>query len=90
MQQDTPSDYVLATNEAYSLEQFLDCAFKVVGLDWRDYVEQDERYMRPAEVPYLRGNYGLANDKLGWKPKTSFEELVEIMVNNDINLLRKD
>jgi|TARA_R110000824_G_scaffold154102_6_gene326017 GDPmannose 4,6-dehydratase len=90
LQQDTPSDYVLATNEAYSLEQFLDCAFKVVGLDWRDYVEQDERYMRPAEVPYLRGNYGLANDKLGWKPKTSFEELVEIMVNNDINLLRKD
>ena len=90
LQQDTPADYVLATNEAYSLEQFLDCAFNVVGLNWRDYVEQDERYMRPAEVPYLRGNYGLANDKLGWKPKTSFKELVEIMVNNDINLLRKD
>ena len=90
LQQDTPADYVLATNEAYSLEQFLDCAFNVVGLNWRDYVEQDERYMRPAEVPYLRGNYGLANDKLGWKPKTSFKELVEIMVNHDINLLRKD
>lgn len=90
LQQDTPADYVLATNEAYSLEQFLDCAFNVVGLNWRDFVEQDERYMRPAEVPYLRGNYGLANDKLGWKPKTSFKELVEIMVNNDINLLRKD
>ncbi len=90
LQQETPADYVLATNEAYSLEQFLDCAFNVVGLNWRDYVEQDERFMRPAEVPYLRGNYGLANDKLGWKPKTSFKELVEIMVNNDINLLRKD
>ena len=87
LQQDTPDDYVLATNHAHSLEEFLDCAFKVVGLDWRDYIEQDERYMRPAEVPYLKGDASKAQEQLGWKPKTSFESMVKIMVENDILLL---
>ena len=87
LQQDTPNDYVLATNHAHSLEEFLDCAFKVVGLDWRDYIEQDERYMRPAEVPYLKGDASKAQEELGWKPKTSFESMVKIMVENDILLL---
>lgn len=87
LQQDIPDDYVLATNHAHSLEEFLDCAFKVVGLDWRDYIEQDERYMRPAEVPYLKGDASKAQEQLGWKPKTSFESMVKIMVENDILLL---
>lgn len=90
LQQDTPDDYVLATNHAHSLEEFLDCAFKVVGLDWRDYVEQDERYMRPAEVPYLRGDASKAQEQLGWKPKTSFESMIKIMVENDILLLERE
>ena len=89
LQQDTPDDYVLATNHAHSLEEFLDCAFKVVGLDWRDYIEQDERYMRPAEVPYLKGDASKAQEQLGWKPKTSFESMVKIMVENDILLLER-
>ena len=90
LQQDTPDDYVLATNHAHSLEEFLDCAFKVVGLDWRDYIEQDERYMRPAEVPYLKGDASKAQEQLGWKPKTSFESMVKIMVENDILLLERE
>ena len=90
LQQEKPDDYVLATNQAHSLEEFLDSAFKVVGLDWHDYVEQDERYMRPAEVPYLKGDYSKAATELGWKPKTSFQDLVRIMVENDIEILRKD
>ena len=88
LQQEKPDDYVLATNKAHTLEEFLDCAFKVVGLDWRDYIEQDERYMRPAEVPYLQGDYSKASTALGWKPKTSFEEMVKIMVENDIEIIR--
>ncbi|MBT4113773.1 MAG: GDP-mannose 4,6-dehydratase [Flavobacteriaceae bacterium] len=87
LQQDNPDDYVLATNHAHSLEELLDCAFKVVGLEWRDYIEQDERYMRPAEVPYLKGDASKAQEQLGWKPKTSFESIVKIMVENDILLL---
>lgn len=87
LQQDNPDDYVLATNHAHSLEELLDCAFKVVGLDWRDYIEQDERYMRPAEVPYLKGDASKAQEQLGWKPKTSFESMVKIMVENDILLV---
>jgi len=87
LQQDTPDDYVLATNHAHSLEEFLDCAFKVVGLDWREYIEQDERYMRPAEVPYLKGDSSKAQEELGWMPKTSFESIVKLMVENDILLL---
>ena len=90
LQQDNPDDYVLATNHAHSLEEFLDCAFKVVGLDWRDYIVQDERYMRPAEVPYLKGDASKAQEQLGWKPKTSFESMVKIMVENDILLLRNN
>jgi GDPmannose 4,6-dehydratase len=90
LQQDIPDDYVLATNHAHSLEEFLDCAFKVVGLDWRDYIEQDERYMRPAEVPYLKGDASKAQEQLGWNPKTSFESMVKIMVENDILLLGRE
>ena len=89
LQQDTPDDYVIATNEKYSVREFLTEAFKVVGIkDWSSYVVQDPRYMRPAEVDVLLGDYSKAKQNLGWSPKTSFKDLVRIMVENDINLLK--
>jgi GDPmannose 4,6-dehydratase len=91
LQQDTPDDYVIATNEKYSVREFLTEAFKVVGIDdWSSYVVQDPRYMRPAEVDVLLGDYSKAKQNLGWSPKTSFKELVRIMVENDVNLLKNE
>jgi len=91
LQQDTPEDYVIATNEKYSVREFLTEAFKVVGIeDWSSYVTQDPRYMRPAEVDVLLGDYNKAKQNLGWSPKTSFKDLVRIMVENDINLLKNE
>jgi len=91
LQQDTPDDYVIATNEKYSVREFLTEAFKVVGIeDWSSYVVQDPRYMRPAEVDVLLGDYTKAKQNLGWSPKTSFKDLVRIMVENDINLLKNE
>jgi len=91
LQQDTPDDYVIATNEKYSVREFLTEAFKVVGIkDWSSYVVQDPRYMRPAEVDVLLGDYSKAKQNLGWSPKTSFKDLVRIMVENDINILKNE
>ena len=91
LQQDTPDDYVIATNNKYSVREFLTEAFKVVGIDdWSSYVVQDPRYMRPAEVDVLLGDYSKAKQNLGWSPKTSFKDLVRIMVENDINLLKNE
>jgi GDPmannose 4,6-dehydratase len=88
LQQDTPDDYVIATNEKYSIREFLTEAFKVVGIeDWSSYVIQDPRYIRPAEVDVLLGDYTKAKQNLGWSPKTNFKDLVRIMVENDVNLL---
>jgi GDPmannose 4,6-dehydratase len=90
LQQDTPDDYVIATNEKYSVREFLTEAFKVVGIkDWSSYVVQDPKYMRPAEVDVLLGDYSKAKQNLGWSPKTSFKDLIRIMVENDIKLLSK-
>jgi GDPmannose 4,6-dehydratase len=89
LQQDTPDDYVIATNKKYSVREFLTEAFKVIGIDdWSSYVIQDPRYIRPAEVDVLLGDYTKAKQNLGWSPKTSFKELVRIMVENDVNLLK--
>jgi GDPmannose 4,6-dehydratase len=89
LQQDKPDDYVVATGVAHSIRDFLDVAFKNIGItDWSKHVLQDERYMRPAEVDVLRGDSSKAKEKLGWKPNTSFEEMVSKMVNNDIQLLK--
>ena len=86
LQQEKPDDYVIATGETHSIREFLDVAFNHVGIsDWSDYVEQDPRFMRPAEVDVLRGNATKAKENLGWKPKTSFEQLVKKMVDNDNN-----
>ena len=91
LQQDTPDDYVIATNKKYSVREFLTEAFKVVGIeDWSSYVVQDPRYMRPAEVDVLLGDYSKAKQNLGWSPKTSFKDLVRIMVENDINILKNE
>ncbi|MGC9036210.1 MAG: GDP-mannose 4,6-dehydratase, partial [Verrucomicrobiia bacterium] len=87
LQQPQPDDYVIATNESHSVREFLEIAFGYVGLDWRKYVEIDPRYFRPSEVDYLRGDYSKAKKKLGWEPKTKFEDLVKLMVDADIKLL---
>jgi GDPmannose 4,6-dehydratase len=87
LQQDEPDDYVVATGETYSVREFLDVAFGFVNLNWQDYVEFDERYLRPAEVDLLIGDPTKAKEKLGWKPSVSFEDLVKIMVRADMRSL---
>ena len=88
LQQDEPDDYVIATNETHSIREFLDVAFGHVSLDWRNYVEIDPMYYRPAEVDVLIGDYSKARKKLGWEPKTKFDDLVKLMVDADIALLK--
>jgi GDPmannose 4,6-dehydratase len=88
LQQDTPDDYVIATNETHSIREFLGIAFSHVGLNWQDYVEIDPRYYRPAEVDLLIGDYGRAKKKLGWEPRTKFEDLTRLMVDADRQLLQ--
>tara|TARA_R100000005_G_C4985035_1_gene193607 strand:+ start:599 stop:1567 length:969 start_codon:yes stop_codon:yes gene_type:complete len=89
LQQETPDDYVIATGEKHSIRDFLDAAFNYVGISkWKTYVKQDPRFMRPAEVDVLRGDYSKAKECLGWTPKTNFTELVAKMVENDIELNR--
>jgi GDPmannose 4,6-dehydratase len=88
LQQDQPGDFVVATGQTQSVRRFCELAFGHIGLDYRDYVVLDERFMRPAEVDLLVGNSSNAREVLGWQPKTSFEELVQMMVEADIALLR--
>ena len=89
LQQEKPDDYVIATNETHSVREFLELAFAHAGLDYKKYVEIDPRYYRPAEVDLLIGDYTKARKKLGWEPKTKFNELVKLMVDADIELLRR-
>ena len=90
LQQNKPNDYVIATNETHSIREFLEHAFNHIGINnWENYVGQDPRYMRPAEVDVLHGDATKAYEDLGWKPKTTFKELVEKMVNNDLKLLQR-
>ena len=84
LQQETPDDYVIATGQTWSVKDFLDKAFAVVNMDWKDYVEFDERYLRPTEVDLLIGDATKAKEKLGWVAKTSFDDLVKIMVESDL------
>lgn len=90
LQQDAPDDYVIATGEAHSVREFLEAAFTYVGLDWRDYVEIDPRYFRPAEVDHLLGDASKARERLGWRPRVSFSELVARMVDHDLELARRE
>lgn len=87
LQQENPSDYVLGTGESRTIREFLDEAFGYVNLDWRDYVELDPRYLRPAEAEFLLADVGRAEKELGWKPKIRFKELVRIMVDADVEAI---
>ena len=89
LQQDEPDDYVIATNETHSVKEFLEVAFGHAGLDWKKFVEIDEKYFRPAEVDLLIGDYSKAKKKLGWEPKTRFEGLAKLMVDEDIRRLKE-
>lgn len=84
LQQDRPEDFVVATGNAHSIKEFVEEAFSLVGLDWKNYVKQDSRFMRPAEVDILVGDFSKAKEKLGWSPKVDFKSLVKIMVESDI------
>jgi GDPmannose 4,6-dehydratase len=83
LQAEEPEDYVLATGETHSVQEFLDEAFGYAGLDWREYVKIDDRYFRPSEVDLLIGDYSRAREKLGWEPTVRFPELVRMMVDAD-------
>jgi len=87
LQQEEPDDFVIATGEAHSVRELVDLAFAHVGLDPADYVGTDPAYFRPAEVDHLIGDHSKARAKLGWEPRTSFEELVKLMVDADLERL---
>jgi GDPmannose 4,6-dehydratase len=84
LQQDTPKDYVIGTNTTHSIKEACKVAFDHVGLNWEDYVVSDKRLMRPTEIKELKGDYSLAKKDLGWEPKTSFEDLIRLMVDADL------
>jgi GDPmannose 4,6-dehydratase len=91
LQQDEPNDYVISTGKTHSIREFLDMAFKCIGIEeWGDYVKQDPRFMRPAEVDYLIGDSSKAKKLLGWDPKTSLKQMVKKMVENDVNILANE
>ena len=87
LQHDEPDDFVIATGETHTIREFAELAFGRAGLDWQRYVKVDPRYYRPAEVDFLRGNPAKAKRILGWEPRTTFTQLVELMVDADIKLL---
>ncbi|MDP3764313.1 MAG: GDP-mannose 4,6-dehydratase [bacterium] len=85
LQQNKPDDFVIATGEAHTVKEFVEETFRLVGLDWKKYVEIDPRYYRPSETPTLIGDYKKAKRVLKWKPKVKFKELVKIMLEHDLN-----
>ena len=89
LQQERPDDYVIATNETHSVKEFVEKAFEVVHLNWKDYVKTDKRFLRPLDVNFLQGDYSKASQKLGWEPEVKFDKLVEIMVKEDLERWRR-
>jgi GDPmannose 4,6-dehydratase len=89
LQQDQPDDYVVATGETHSVLEFVEIAFGYAGLNWKDHVIVDQKFVRPAEVDLLLGDATKAKTKLGWKQEVSFEQLVTMMVDADIARLEK-
>ena len=90
LQQEKPSDYVIATGESHSVKDFLEESFNYAGLgDWQNYIETDEKYFRPTDIDNLVGDSSKAKKELGWKHTTQFKELVHLMVDHDINLEKK-
>ena len=90
MQHDTPKDWVIATGQTQSVKEFAKLAFEHVNLNWEDYVVTSEKYFRPNEVEHLLGDPSKAKNELGWTPKTSFEDLVKMMVDYDLNLAKRE
>jgi GDPmannose 4,6-dehydratase len=90
LQQDQPDDYVIATGKTISVREFCELAFRHVGLDFKDHVAFDPRYLRPAEVDLLLGDPTKAKTKLGWEPKTSVEQLAAMMVDHDLELAKRE
>ncbi len=89
LQQDTPDDYVIATGTSHTVREFVERAFDLVSLDWEEHVVIDQHFMRPADVLELRGDATKARSKLGWTPRTSFDELVQMMVADDMEKYRR-
>ena len=83
-----PDDYVTATGETHTVQALCEAAFGYLGLDWREYVECDPQFLRPAEVDVLVGDASKARDKLGWEPSVGFEELIQVMVDTDLKSLQ--
>jgi GDPmannose 4,6-dehydratase len=90
LQQPEPDDYVVATGESYSVRDVLTEAFSYAGLDWERHLRIDPRYFRPTEVDHLQGDAGKAREKLGWKPRVTFSELIRMMVDHDVALARQE
>lgn len=90
LQQDEPGDYVVGTGVSHSVRDLVESAFQHCGLDWRDYVVQDQRFMRPAEVDHLVADPTLSRERLGWAPDVDFNGLVQMMVDNDLERLKKE
>jgi GDPmannose 4,6-dehydratase len=90
MQQENPEDYVIATGVTHSIKGFLSMAFKYIGIEnWEDYIEIDQKFKRPSDLVYLRGNASKAEKNLGWKPKTDLQELIKLMIESDLELVEK-
>ncbi len=87
LQQETPQDYVIGTNTFHTIRELCEVAFSHVGLDWQEYVESDPRLLRPTEIGASRGDYSKAKADLGWQPRMSFRELIELMVDEDVRRL---
>jgi len=90
LQQDEPDDYVIASGEAHSVRELVETAFSYVGLDWEDYVVIDERFVRPAEVDMLIGDASKARKQLGWAPQVTFQEMIEMMVDSDMEIVQAE
>ena len=90
LQQDEPDDFVVATGETHSVQEFTERVFQKLGLDWQDHVRIDSRYYRPTEVDVLLGDATKARTKLGWSPKVGFEQLIDMMVATDLELAQKE
>ena len=87
MQREKPDDFVIATGETHTVREFVEEAFRIAELDWKEYVEIDNRYFRPTEADILIGDYSKAKRELGWEPRVKFKELVKIMVEADCKVV---
>ncbi len=90
LQQDKPDDFVIATGETHSVQEFLERVFEMLKLDWRKYIQTDPRYLRPSEVDLLQGDASKARRILGWQPRVGFAQLVEMMVEADLELAERE